>query len=81
MYQFYNAAMEWMVVLNDGSEDQALTARKGLPELIPRKIHQIWIHGTIPAFKQFLMKRLRDSHPDYEYFLWSKDNFTRENFP
>lgn len=70
-----------MAVFNDGREEQGLLARKGLPELIPRKIHQVWVGGEIPKFKQFLMKRLRDSHPGYEYFLWTEQNMTRENFP
>ena len=71
------APVEKLVVLNDGREDGGLAARKGKPELIPRKIHQIWVKGTIPNFKRFLMQRARDAHPDYEYFLWGKDNFTR----
>ena len=70
-----------LAVFNDGREEEGLLARKGLPELIPRKIHQVWVGGTIPEFKQFLMQRLRDAHPDYEYFLWTEHNITRENFP
>lgn len=35
----------------------------------------------MPKFKQYLSKRLREAHPDYEYMLWSEDNFTRDNFP
>lgn len=35
----------------------------------------------MPKFKQYLSKRLREAHPDYEYTLWSEDNFTRDNFP
>lgn len=27
------------------------------------------------------MNKLRDAHPDYEYFLWREENITRENFP
>jgi len=70
-----------LVVFNNGREEKGLEARKAMPELIPRKIHQTWIRGEIPAFKQFLMKRLRDAHPNYEYFLWTEANITRENFP
>jgi mannosyltransferase OCH1-like enzyme len=80
-YQDYVAPVEAMAVFNDGREEPGLAARKGMPDLIPRKIHQIWVRGEIPNFKQFLMKRLRDAHPDYEYFLWTEDNITRENFP
>ena len=24
---------------------------------------------------------MRDTHPDYEYYLWTEHNITRENFP
>lgn len=54
-----------LVVFNNGKEVKSLETRKGMPEIIPKKIHQVWIKGKIPAFKQFLMKRLRDSHPNY----------------
>jgi hypothetical protein len=72
VYQYYHEPVETMVVFNDGREEQGLDARKGMPELIPRKIHQIWIGGEVPKFKQFLMQRLRDAHPKYEYFLWTQ---------
>jgi mannosyltransferase OCH1-like enzyme len=65
------------VVLNNGREEGGLAARKDMPELIPRKIHQIWVKGDMPNFKKFLIQRARDAHPDYEYFLWGKENFTR----
>jgi mannosyltransferase OCH1-like enzyme len=43
-----------------------------MSKIIPRKIHQSWLRGTMPAYKKFLIKRLRDSHPDFEYYLWSE---------
>jgi mannosyltransferase OCH1-like enzyme len=48
-----------------------LASRKGKPEVIPKKIHQIWVKGELPAFKKFLTSRMRDSHPEYQYFLWT----------
>jgi mannosyltransferase OCH1-like enzyme len=57
--------VEKLVVFNNGKEGKPLSARKGEPELVPRKIHQIWIKGDIPNFKQYLMKRVREAHPDY----------------
>lgn len=71
-YQYLHEPVREMVVLNDGQEEKSLSSRKGMPELIPRKIHQVWVGGEVPAFKQFLMKRLRDAHPKYEYFLWTQ---------
>ena len=40
-----------MVVFNDGREETGVEARNGMPELIPRKIHQVWVKGKMPAFK------------------------------
>jgi hypothetical protein len=55
-YRFLKNSVEALAVFNDGREDEGgLLARKGLPKLIPRKIHQIWVRGEIPKFKKFLM--------------------------
>lgn len=70
-----------MAVFNDGYEYEGIEARKGKPEVIPKKIHQIWVRGEIPQFKKFLMNKLRDAHPDYEYYIWGEANITRKNFP
>jgi mannosyltransferase OCH1-like enzyme len=68
-------------VLNNGSEFVGYQERKRYPQLIEKKIHQIWVGGEMPAFKQLLAQRIRDNHPDYEYSLWTNANITRENFP
>jgi mannosyltransferase OCH1-like enzyme len=70
-----------LAVFNNGREEKGLDARKGMPQVIPKKIHQTWIKGEMANFKKFLIKRLKDAHPDYEYFLWTEQNITRENFP
>ena len=70
-----------LVVYNNGREEKGLESRKGMPELIPRKIHQVWMKGVMPTFKRYLMDHLRYTHPDYEHFLWTEKNITRLNFP
>lgn len=35
----------------------------------------------MPEFKKYLIQKARNDHPDYEYFLWTQSNITRENFP
>lgn len=37
-----------MAVFNDGYEYGGIETRKGKPEVIPKKIHQIWVRGEIP---------------------------------
>lgn len=48
-----------LVVYNNGREEKGLQSRKGMPELIPRKIHQVWIKGEMPPFKKFLMNHIK----------------------
>jgi hypothetical protein len=51
MYIIYSRKVDLMVVFNDGREETGVEARNGMPELIPRKIHQVWVKGKMPAFK------------------------------
>lgn len=69
--------MRRFFILNDGKEFVGFQDRKGLPQVIEKKIHQIWVGQEMPKFKQFLTQKVKESHPDYEYFLWTNDNITR----
>lgn len=44
-YQEYVSPVEAMAVFNNGKEEKGLASRIGMPEIIPRKIHQIWVKG------------------------------------
>lgn len=35
----------------------------------------------MPNFKKLLTNRIKENHPNFEYYLWTNDNITRENFP
>ena len=61
-----------MAVFNNGKEELGIESRKGKREIIPKKIHEVWVKGELPAFKKFLINRMRSSHPGYEYFLWTE---------
>lgn len=41
----------------------------------------MWVGKEMPKFKEFLTRKIKENHPDYEYFFWTNDNITRENFP
>ena len=35
----------------------------------------------MPNFKKFLTNKIKENHPNFEYYLWTNENITRENFP
>jgi len=43
-------------------------------QVIPKKIHQVWLGGTIPDKYLSLIRSWRDIHPDWEYKLWTDDD-------
>ena len=57
--------------------------KKNAPELIPRKIHQIWLSESdeISAPRQALAKTIVNTNPEFDYRLWTYDDITVENFP
>ncbi len=48
--------------------------RKLYPQLIPKKIHQIWIGGKkLPKKYKIWMKTWRQHNPSWEYILWDDE--------
>jgi mannosyltransferase OCH1-like enzyme len=41
-------------------------------EIVPKKIHQIWINGKVPKKYQMWRNSWMKNNPDYEYFLWDE---------
>ena len=72
--------MSELAVFNPGLEYEPYTARKQ-PDIIPKKIHLIWIDGKMPRIKEKIMDMNKELYPDYEWRLWTKEDITRENFP
>jgi hypothetical protein len=49
---------------------------------IPKKVHQIWFGGEIPAWRQYLfdVNKVAAERNGYTYRLWQNTDRTRENF-
>lgn len=45
---------------------------------IPKKIHQVWLGGSIPKSYDRIIQSWKDKNPDWEYKLWTDDDV--ENF-
>jgi len=45
-----------------------------MPDVIPKKIHQIWLGGEVPEKYRYFMQSWRRFHPDYEYKLWTDED-------
>lgn len=45
---------------------------------IPKILHQLWIGPKTPPHR--LLATWKEKHPDYEYILWTEDEFTRRDF-
>jgi mannosyltransferase OCH1-like enzyme len=41
-------------------------------EIVPKKIHQIWINGKVPKKYEVWRNSWIKNNPDYEYFLWDE---------
>jgi inositol phosphorylceramide mannosyltransferase catalytic subunit len=44
----------------------------GYKQIVPKKIHQIWIGGQAPKKYDLWRNSWKKNHPDYEYFLWDE---------
>jgi mannosyltransferase OCH1-like enzyme len=47
---------------------------------IPKKIHQIWLGGSIPDNVKKLTQTIQDKNPDYEYKLWTDEDVIAYDF-
>ncbi|CAM5999885.1 unnamed protein product [Sphagnum balticum] len=59
-------------VFNDGKEARTAEERRGMPQLIPKIIHQVWIRGELPPMKAYFSKKTQEMYPDYEYKIWKQ---------
>lgn len=44
----------------------------GTKEIVPKKIHQIWIGSKVPKKYDLWRNSWKKNHPDYEYYLWDE---------
>lgn len=49
--------------------------------IIPKKIHQIWLGGNIPEKYKEWGETWKTLHPDYEYKLWTEEDVDSLNLP
>ena len=49
----YRVPFPKIVAFNEGHDFVSVDDKKG-PELIPRKIHQVWIGSALPPAKQYM---------------------------
>ena len=45
---------------------------------IPKILHQLWIGPKSPPHR--MLATWKEKHPDYEYILWTEDEFARRDF-
>lgn len=46
--------------------------------MVPKNIHQIWLgNKRIPKHLKEWMNEIKESHPDYNYFLWTDSNIPK----
>jgi mannosyltransferase OCH1-like enzyme len=49
--------------------------------LIPKKIHQIWIgQKELPEKYKNFSEGIKKLHGDFEHILWTDNTLTRDNF-
>ena len=58
-----------MVAFNEGLDFVSVDEKTG-PDLIPRKIHQVWLGGQMPPLKNYLYEKTKKMYPSYEVKLW-----------
>ena len=69
-----------IVAFNKGEDFVSVNDKTG-PDLIPRKIHQVWLGGQMPPLKNYLYEKTKKMYPSYEVKLWGQKDITPENFP
>lgn len=50
--------------------DKNFVANKDFKTRLPRKIHQIWLGGSLPNKYRVYTDSWREFHPEWEYYLW-----------
>jgi hypothetical protein len=51
--------------------------KKNRKQIVPKKIHQIWIGSKIPKKYEQWSKNWKKLNPDYEYFLWDEEKILK----
>ena len=46
-------------------------------QIVPKKIHQIWVGGKIPKKYEQWSKNWKKYNPDYEYFFWDEEKILK----
>lgn len=54
---------------------------KDLTHKLPKKIHQIWLGGTIPTKYKEYTDTWKKFHPDWEYRLWTDSDVSEVDIP
>ena len=42
--------------------------------MIPKRLHYVWVGGTLPDKQRAFIDTWRSSNPDYEIVAWNEDN-------
>ena len=58
-----------MVAFNEGEDFISVNDKFG-PDLIPRKIHQVWLGDKMPPLKNYLYEKTKKMYPSYKVKLW-----------
>jgi mannosyltransferase OCH1-like enzyme len=51
-----------------------------LTQIIPKKIHQIWLGSELPSVYKPLIAKIKSIHPDWEYKLWTDNDVHSMDF-
>ncbi|EKE08478.1 MAG: hypothetical protein ACD_17C00148G0003, partial [uncultured bacterium] len=70
-------ALQWTLLKHLYEKHLSKTPSK--VERIPKKIHQIWLGGTLPDRYRALQTSWQKHHPEWEYHLWTDADV--ETFP
>ena len=71
----YGLPFPEIVAFNEGKDFVSVDDQAG-PDLIPRKIHQVWLGGPMPPVKNYLYEKTKKIYPSYEVKLWGSTNIT-----
>ncbi len=66
---------DWRLVRHLYNNNYINITEKG-GDNIPRKIHQIWLGGSVPKQYHNYMQSWQRFHPGWEYYLWTDKNAT-----
>lgn len=76
----YNQNPKWQILRVLYDKNYVFAENKEY-QIIPKKIHQIWLGSTIPSTFKKLTETWQKYNPDWEYKLWTDDNIDDIDIP